>query len=52
MNEVNMDRFIRRQNVAHYRRLLESTTEDPKRQTIFKLLAEEQQRQKDSHDPI
>ena len=46
-----MDEFIRAQNVARYRRLLESVTEEPDRQTIFNLLAEEQQKQKDAGDP-
>jgi hypothetical protein len=47
-----MDRFIRAQNVARYRRLLERVTEESDRQTILNLLAEEQQRRKDAGDPI
>jgi hypothetical protein len=53
-----MDQFVRRQNVEHYRRLIESVSEGgsltkgPRRQTIFHLLAEEQQRQKDAGDRI
>jgi len=47
-----MDRFIRCQNVARYRRLLERVTEETDRQTIFNLLVEEQQKQKDAGDPI
>jgi len=50
--EPNMDRFIRCQNVERYRRLLERVTEESVRQTIFNLLAEEQQKQKDAGDPI
>ena len=46
-----MDQFIRTQNVARYRRL-ERVTEESARQTIFNLLAEEQQKQKDAGDPI
>jgi hypothetical protein len=46
-----MDQFIRTQNVARYRRLLERVTEAD-RQTIFNLLSEEQQKQKDAGDPI
>ena len=42
----------RTQNVARYRRLLERVTEESARQTIFNLLAEEQQKQKDAGDPI
>jgi hypothetical protein len=49
---ANMDQFIRSQNVARYRRLLERVTEESDRQTIFNLLAEEQQKQKNAGDPI
>jgi hypothetical protein len=38
--------------VARYRRLLERVTEESDRQTIFNLLAEEQQKQKNAGDPI
>ena len=50
--EANMDQFIRTQNVARYRRLLERVTEESARRTIFNLLAEEQQKQKLAGDPI
>jgi hypothetical protein len=40
-----MDQFIRR-------RLLERVTEESARQTIFDLLAEEQQKQKDAGDGL
>ena len=43
-----MDRFVRSQNVERYRRLLESVTEESKRQTILNLLGEERQEQKDA----
>jgi hypothetical protein len=43
-----MDRFVRSQNVERYRRLLESVTEESKRQTILNLLGEERQKQKDA----
>jgi hypothetical protein len=46
-----MDQFIRSQNVARYRRLLERVTEESDRQTIFNLLVEEQQKQKNAGDP-
>ena len=46
-----MDQFVRSQNVAHYRRLLERVTEESDRQTIIKLLAEEQHKQKVAGDP-
>jgi hypothetical protein len=48
----NLDRFIRRQNVERYRRLLERVTEESDRQKIFNLLAEERQKQKDADDPL
>ena len=47
-----MERFIRGQNVELYRRILERVTEQLHRQTILKLLDEEQQKQKDAGDPI
>jgi hypothetical protein len=47
-----MDRFIRGQNVEHFRRLLERVTEETERRKILNLLAEEQQKQKDAGDPI
>jgi hypothetical protein len=43
-----MDRFVRSQNVERYRRLLESVTEESKRQTILNLLGEERHKQKDA----
>jgi hypothetical protein len=50
--EANMDQFIRCQNVTRYRRLLERVTEELDRQKILNLLAEVQQKQKDTGDPI
>ena len=47
-----MDRFIRRQNVVLYRRLLERVTEESERRKIINLLTEEQQKQKDAGDPL
>lgn len=47
-----MDRFIRRENVRHYRELLKTVTAETERQRILKLLAEEQQKQKDAGDKI
>ena len=41
-----MDRFIRSENVKHYRELLKATKSEVERQKILKLLAEEQQKQK------
>ena len=37
-----MDRFIHEQNLAHYRKILAETTDPAKRQTLLKLLADEQ----------
>jgi hypothetical protein len=45
-----MDRFIRAQNVQHYRRLLERATEETDRKQLLTLLAEEEQKQKDAGD--
>jgi hypothetical protein len=56
--EINMEEFVRRQNVERYRRLVESVSEDgsltgeTKQRTILTLLAEEQQKQKDAGDRI
>jgi hypothetical protein len=47
-----MDRFVRRENVKHYRELLKTAKDEAERRRILKLLAEEQQKQKDSGDPI
>ena len=53
-----MDQFLRRQTMSAYQRLIESVSEDgsmtkeTKRQTILNLLAEEQQKQKDTGDQI
>lgn len=45
-------RFVRRENVKHYRLLLEKVTDEAERQRILKLLAEEQKKQRDAGDPI
>ena len=37
-----MDRIIHDQNLAHYRRVLSETTDLTKRETVLKLLAQEQ----------
>jgi hypothetical protein len=36
--------FIHEQNLAHYRKVLSETTDPTKRQTVLKLLADEQAR--------
>lgn len=45
-----MDRFVRRENVKHYQELLKTVKDEAERQRILKLLAEEQQKQKDAGD--
>ena len=47
-----MDKFVRSQNIARYCKLLDRATEEPDRQRIIKLLAEERQKQKDAGDLI
>jgi hypothetical protein len=47
-----VDRFIRRENVKHFRELLKSATDEAERQRLSNLLAEEQQKQKDAGDKI
>ena len=47
-----MDRFVRRENVKHYQELLKTVKDEAERQRILKLLAEEQQKQKDAGDKI
>lgn len=37
-----MDRYIHEQNLVHYRKVLSETTDPTKRQTLLKLLADEQ----------
>jgi hypothetical protein len=44
------DRYIRDQNVKHYRHLLGHVTEETNRQTILILLGEEQQKQLEAGD--
>ena len=45
-------RFIRRENVRHYRQLLETVTDEAERQRILTLLAEEQKKQQAAGDPV
>jgi hypothetical protein len=44
--------FIRRENVGHFRLLLEKVTDEAERQKILKLLAEAHKKQRDAGDPI
>jgi rubrerythrin len=52
MGEAAMERFIRRENIKHYRELLKTTKDEAERQKILKLLAEEQRKQKDAGDKV
>lgn len=46
-----MERFVRRQNIKHYRHLLESTTDEAERNRLRRLIAEERQKQIEAGDP-
>ena len=48
--EPNMGRFIRRQNVERYWRLLDRVTNESDRQRMLELLVEERQKQRDAGD--
>ena len=37
-----MDRYIHEQNLAHYRKVLSETNDPAKRQTVLRLLADEE----------
>ena len=47
-----MERFVRSENIKHYRGLLKTVKDEAERQKILKLLTEEQQRQKDAGDKV
>jgi hypothetical protein len=47
-----MERLIRRENVKHFRELLKTVKEETEHRRIQKLLAQEQQKQKDAGDKI
>jgi hypothetical protein len=47
-----MDRFVRRENVKHYKELLKTTKDEVERERILNLLAEERQKQKEAGDKI
>ena len=48
---ARQDRRIRYLNVERYRRLLKYATNEDRRYHLEKLIAEEQQKQKDAGDP-
>ena len=47
-----MDQFVRRENIKHYKALLELATDETEQQQISKLLAEEEQKQKEAGDRV
>lgn len=47
-----MERFIRRQNIERYKRLLETTTDEKERERIRRLLQEEQEKQRNAGDKL
>jgi hypothetical protein len=49
---MDMDRFVRAQNVQRYRSLLERATEQADREKLLSLLAEEEQKQKDAGESL
>ena len=50
--DMDMDRFVRAQNVQRYRSLLERATEQADREKLSSLLAEEEQKQKDAGESL
>jgi rubrerythrin len=47
-----MERYVRRENIKHYKELLKRLTDPVERDMILKLIAEEEQKQRDAKDPI
>jgi len=45
-----MERFVRRENIKHYRQMLSEAKTDAERQRIQKLLDEEEQKQIEAGD--
>jgi hypothetical protein len=50
MTAKAQDKVIRHQNVERYRRLLKTATNEERRSHLSRLIAEEQQKQKDAGD--
>jgi hypothetical protein len=40
-----MDKFVKRENIRHYRRLIEQTTDESERRRLEKLLTDEEARE-------
>jgi hypothetical protein len=49
--ELAVDRVVARLNIEHYRRLLAQETDETRRQTILRLLAEEEAKLADPSAP-
>lgn len=47
-----MERFVRRENVKHYKELLKMAATEDERRRLLKLLAEERAKQKTAGDAI
>jgi hypothetical protein len=47
-----MERFVRRENIKHFKEPLKTVKDEAERQRILKLLAEERQKQKDAGDKV
>jgi hypothetical protein len=46
--EVGVERFIRRHNIEHYRKLLKETSDEAQRKVLERLLAEEEAKERTS----
>jgi hypothetical protein len=47
-----MERFVRRENIRHYRELLARVTDEAERRRILALLEEEQRKQHEAGDKL
>ncbi len=47
-----MERFVRRENIRHYRDLLKRVKDEAERRQILRLLEEEQRKQADAGDEV
>ena len=45
-----MEWFVSQQNIERYRKLLDRLTDEPQRRVLFKLLAEEQEKLRQSRE--
>jgi hypothetical protein len=52
IRESAMERFVSQQNIERYRKLLDISTNELERRTIFKLLAEEQEKFRQSREAV